>query len=425
MQPRHVISGAVLALLAVATLVLYPVPHYSNLPPLSQCGYESLALASSLAHHRGFADPFGTFATGPSALLAPAFPAFLAFIISHAGNEQAAYTTMAQWATLIVVFQICLMPLLARYLGLGFYTGVGASVLWLVARVPREIVWEQNYTGVLIMVLTFLAYAALRRKLQTVWLVVCAALWGGLILLCPVALLALAAWVVLVHLAGTQTRVQTLVLVLVPVLMLAPWTLRNYHRFHRLVLVRDNLGLELEISNNSCASFSFEINQLNGCFAQHHPNENFGEVSRVAELGEVAYNQQRLHIAVGWIEGHPGEFAALTAKRVAAFWLPSLLESEQAEIRDPEAHSVLRDAIVSLASIAALAGLVVMWRRNRAACLIFVVWLTTFPVIYYIAAYNERYRIPVQWAILLPACYAVRQLLKRLLPGHSERGEAS
>jgi hypothetical protein len=94
--------------------------------------------------------------TGPSALLATAFPAFLAVILSHTGSESAAVFAMEWCATLMIVLQVCLMPLLAHRLGIGFYSGVAASILWLVERVPREIVWEQNYSGVLITILAFL-----------------------------------------------------------------------------------------------------------------------------------------------------------------------------------------------------------------------------------------------------------------------------
>lgn len=416
MQQHSIIAYVVLLLLALATLITYPVQRYAEVIPPSQLGPESLGLADSIAHGRGFSDPFVEMQTGPSAQLAPAFPAFLAFILLHTSSDSAAYFAMEWCATLIVVFQICLMPLLARRLGLGFYSGVAASVLWLVARVPREVVWEQNYSGVLITMLAYLMYDALREQMSLPRLVLCAVLWGVLILLCPVALLALVAWILLVHFARTQTLAQKLVLATLPILILAPWLLRNYQTFHRFVFVRDNLGLELEVSNNPCASFSFEVNRITNCYAQHHPNENLREASNVAALGEVTYNQQRLHVAREWILDHPRDFVGLTAKRFAAFWFPSSLSSEQSVIRNPNVYSPLRDAIVSLASVAMVAGLVLLWRRNRSACSVLIVWLVTFPPVYYMTQYSERARLPVQWAIMLPACYVASELWQRLAP---------
>jgi len=97
-------------------------------------------------------------------------------------------------------------------------------------------------------------------------------------------------------------------------------------------------------------------------------------------------------------------------KRFVAFWMPSLLIKEQSPIKNPQLYWPPRDAIVSLASLASIAGLFLLWKRNRSACIIFLLWLVSFPPVYYLCAYQERHRIPVVWAILIPACYAVREL---------------
>jgi hypothetical protein len=413
MQPRRIIEAFVVVLLAACSLILYPpLRHHTYLG-----GYESLSLARSLAGGNGFANPFAFLATGPSAHLAPLFPALMAFVFSHSSSDQAALNAMELLATLIVVLQVCVLPFLARYLGLGFYTGVGASVLWLVARLPKEAFWEQNSTGLLIAVLAFPMVAALRRRLSMVEVALCAVLWGVLLLLCPAVLPALGAWLVLVVFARKQKLTQKLVLVLVPLLMLVPWTVRNYRAFHHFVFVRDNMGMEMEVSNNPCATFSFQLNVLSGCYSLHHPNENFEEVFHVAKLGEVGYNQERMGVAKEWIKSNPREFATLTAERFTAFWLPSVLRPEQRPIPPGIIYSPFRDVVVTIASLVAVGGLVLLWRINRSACLVLLVWLVTYPPIYYITQYSERVRIPVQWAILLPACYAVSELWKRLAGG--------
>src|SRR5260370_37350616 len=53
-----------------------------------------------------------------------------------------------------------------------------------------------------------------------------------------------------------------------------------------------------------------------------HPNSNADEARQVRELGEVAYNRDRLKRAVRWIASHPREFASLTALRIERFWFP-------------------------------------------------------------------------------------------------------
>jgi hypothetical protein len=423
MQARKIIEFAVIVLLALSTLLLYPVPHQLEMTTLGQSGYESLAIADSIAHGHGFANPFREIVTGPSAHVAPLFPAFLALLIKYSASDAAAAILMTWSATLVVVLQICLLPFLARFLGLGFYTGVAASVAWLVAGLPREVFWEQNYSGVFITLTVFLMVMALRGPLKMQWLILCAVLWGVLLLLCPVALLALAAWFGVVYFRRVQQAKSLVILALIPVLMIAPWMLRNYSVFHRVVFVRDNLGIEMDVSNNSCASFSFVVNELTRCYAYHHPNENLDEIRHVGEVGEVAYNQERMQLAKAWINENPGAFATLTLKRFTAFWVPMFLSSELNVTKNPEFYSPLRDDVISMASLLGIVGAVLMWRKNRDAFLVVMIWLTTFPVIYYFTQYNERARIPVDWAILLLACYAISEVGKMLMTGRAVSGQ--
>lgn len=417
MQPGSLIKVAILLLLAVTTLVLYPVPEQVRVMPLGQMGYESLSIAESLAHGRGFAEPFRQIDTGPSAHLAPVFPAFLAMIIKNTSSDESAMIWMVRFSTLMVLLQVCLMPLLARYMGIGFYTGVGASVLWLVALVPREFFWEQNYSGVLITLMAFLMVMALRKELTTPWLIICAALWGVLLLLCPVALLALVAWFVVLFFWRRQKKKTLVVLAVLPLLMVAPWMIRNYNAFHRVVFVRDNLGIEMSVSNNSCASFSFVLNEMSNCYSQFHPNENLEEIHKVGELGEVAYNQEQMQVAKTWIKENKGAFVGLTVKRFVAFWVPMFLSDELIVIHNRNFYSLLRDVIVSVASLLGVLGAVLLWMKNRSVCVVILIWLVTFPVIYYLTQYNERARIPVEWGILLLGCFAVSEVAQRLMAG--------
>jgi hypothetical protein len=260
----------------------------------------------------------------------------------------------------------------------------------------------------------FFMYKGLTGSLERWQLVVAGLLWGLLILICPVAILALAAWLVLLHRGRLLSHARKLVLLVIPLVVIAPWVVRNYESFHKFVFVRDNLGLELEVSNNPCATFSFELNRISGCYSEHHPNESLDQAMAVRDLGELAYNKQRMALAKAWIRENPRAFLKLTAQRSIAFWLPTALQAEQSAITNVEHtyehYSPLRDVVVSLASLAALVGLVLLWKRNRAAAIVLSTWLLTFPLVYYLTQYGERARIPIMWAILLSAGYAATEL---------------
>lgn len=423
MKQHPLITFIIILCLCVAVLVIYPVHYKPGVRGMEQSGYETLALAESLIHGEGFTNPFLVLPTGPTAHVSPTFPLWLAAILKNTPDESSALFVIEWSATLMVMLQLCLLPWLAHRMGLGIYAGVVAAALWLIARMPRAEFWEQNYSGVLITLVAYFMYKGLTGPLARWEVVVSGVLWGVLILTCPVAILALFLWVVLLVRARTMSYARQAVLLVLPILVVVPWMVRNYEVFHKVVFVRDNLGLELEVSNNPCASFSFELNRLSGCYDQHHPNENISEAMAVRELGEIGYNQRSMAKAKSWIRENPSAFVQLTAKRTIAFWLPSVFQSELSAIPDPRYYSALRDAVVSVASVAALAGLVLLWKRNPAAASVLLIWLLTFPVVYYITQYGERARLPLVWAILLPAGYTATELVRWLLPSSQQEAK--
>jgi hypothetical protein len=44
------------------------------------------------------------------------------------------------------------------------------------------------------------------------------------------------------------------------ILVISPWTIRNYRQFHQLIPIRGNLGVELYVANNDTAAPSFTDN---------------------------------------------------------------------------------------------------------------------------------------------------------------------
>ena len=94
---------------------------------------------------------------------------------------------------------------------------------------------------------------------------------------------------------------------------------------HRVVmghwfLVRDNLGLELGISNYPGAAPTRRGNAVS--FSEYHPNVSEEAAARVREIGGVAYGAEMQRRAVGWIADEPVEFLKLTAARASLFWVP-------------------------------------------------------------------------------------------------------
>ncbi len=383
--------------------VLQPGHH------LAGSGFESLELGSSIALRGRFADPFFPLPTGPSAHLAPGYPLIVALIIKLFGVGAYGDYALLWLTTIVVGVQLALLPFLADYVTLGPLTGAIAASAWLVAKFSL-LPWENDFAGLVIVALAFPMYKALRTAL-TLWeLVYTGILWGVLLLLTPTPLPILFFWLLLIVVNRTQAARSVLVLATLPLVVIAPWLIRNYRVFHHPVFLRDNLGLELAISNNSCTEFSAALNRIEGgCFSQHHPNENLAEAERVARLGEPAYNKMRLHEAESWIVQNRRRFLKLTTERFVAFWFPNV--SGNPFSPPPSSRW---EWITDLFTLLSLPGVLLVWRRDRRFAWVLGVWLTFFPLVYYLIQASLRYRRPILWATLLPGAYALVALLNLL-----------
>jgi hypothetical protein len=395
------------ALIFVVTLFVYYSPYRAH--GLCGVGYESLQLACSLAKNGTFSDPFQTMPTGPSAHLAPLHPAYVALLIKLFGETTFAGFVLGWSAIVVIGLHLAYLPFLARHLTLGFGAGVVASVLFLLSRIPPFIVWETFYVALLAMVLSWLMYNIVSGPGSFGRILITAVLWGALLWMAAMPLLVMLAWLIWVFVATKIPVGHKLALLIIPFLVVSPWLLRNYRTFHHFVFMRDNLGLELAVSNNLCADFRFVANEVGPCFASNHPNEGKAEAQRVRDLGEYEYNQVRMHEALSWIKTNPKAFLSLTERRFISFWFPSPTGNPFAARGTP--YGIL---VWWFATFASIPGLWLMWKRNRNAAGIILLWLFFFPPIYYLVQYDVRYRCPILWATFLPAGYLIIELSKNM-----------
>jgi len=178
-----------------------------------------------------------------------------------------------------------------------------------------------------------------------------------------------------------------------------PWGLRNYRVFHEVFFIRSNLGLELRMGNHEGAAASLEVIVLRGVY--RHPEDNEEEARLVQSLGEMEYMRQAKREAFEWIATHRAAFIRLTALRFVHFWFGPL-------------HRPLTVLGVSALTILALLGVRRCWPSmavpQRAVVL---VPLMMFPLIYYLVGFEFRYRMPLNWIVLLLAGAEVWHWIKR------------
>lgn len=409
--------------LALLTAILFIIgiirlwPHYDAAASFPMHP-EAIHLARSLAFDHRFADPFRLAATGPSAYLSPAFPAFLAVLIHFFGTGPAGDFAFRLAAAAATAGELSLLPLLTETLGLGSATGVLACLIALVPPILTFPEWEVSYAGLLIVIATILWWRFMYGPPRRFHAVLFGFAAGLLLLTSATSFAVLAVWFAygVWRLRWDVLRQGRWAAPVIVLAMLTPWTLRNYLQFHRIIPFRSALGLALEASNNDCALPGVQQSENAGCFALHSPNHNPSEAALAAELGEAEYTSRKLHETILWIAAHPQRFVALTAHRIYTFWFPHEADSLGEEFT--VAHTRRKERLtIYLATVLSVPGLILLLRDHRPAALVLASWLAFFPVIYYIAMFEDRYRYPILWVTFVCTAYGLLCAARRLGTG--------
>ncbi len=382
-----------------------------NLVPLDvlvpHTRWEIEAIAHSILLRGEFADPYAI-ATGLTAHVPPVYPLILSVIYRVFGLTLTAGIVAWVLGAAIYGAMFALLPWLGDRFGLGRQAGIVAGLagaFW--------VHWLSQVEALAGLALALLLAAFLRRwnggRPSPAVSFLFGVAWGAVFHLKPALLPVLIGCLVFElwwHRRRQAWRPVTLVALGV-VLACAPWGVRNYRAFNAVMFVRSNFGLELRVGNHEGAHADIDISHAR--VPLRHPRTDDVEALKVRELGEVAYMRQARAEALQWIREHPGEFLKLTASRVLYFWLGPL--------HDP----FMAFWTTLLTGLAAFSVWRVLPRITLPQRAVTVIPLASFPLIYYVVAYMPRYRIPIEWILLLLAGAAIWALLG----GYAVRSEAN
>ncbi len=353
--------------------------------------FELTTVAGNLAASGEFRDPFGI-ATGPTAHVAPVYTWIFTAAIKVFGEPNRVIVAMIFLNAVLFGCAAALLPVVSRWVYGGIAPGIAGGFLlaaagWLIPQ------WEAALSSVLFLIA---ALAIMRGGAMS------AGWWAGACLLANPA--SLPALIVLVFFRNREGLIPSgmfkgrrfaLPVAVFALLVCAPWVLRNWVTFGTPYFVRDNLGLELWVSNQDNASAE---QVTNWPLWHRHPNQNRDEARLVAAMGEGQYNAMRLRDAREWIRGHPVRFLKLSAERTWYYWFPSPRESWPAY----------------LYWIISALGIWGVWisRKNPrvvALALAAVAYSTTFIVV----SNHLRYRFPSLWIWALFAGYGAIEIASR------------
>lgn len=321
---------------------------------------EAAGIARQICAGHGFASPFHD-STGPTAWLAPIYPATLACIFRVFGVETPAST----WAAVLlnVIFGSLTAAVVLRLGKKSFGPLAGVIAGWAWAISPPVIVmpwyvWETSLSA-LVMSLALLQTLHLDELAPLRDWIFCGCIWGFAALLNPTLLAPLPVLAILAaHRSNHLIRVAMMLVVCA--LCVTPWTLRNFAAFGHVVPVRSNFWPEAYFGN-----VTFDL----------HPT---GPSMAYQQEGEIGFARE-LHLRViEQVQSHPGEFVRRTGQRFLTFWTGP-------------AHFGLYAPLLSLAAIAG----VVLARRTRHEWIAFASVLALYPMIYYVTYTFARYRFPI------------------------------
>ena len=379
---------ALVARLLILWFVVTRFPHnwlYSR-------GIELGTLAQSLVAGRGLSSPFGG-STGPTALLAPGYPAVIALLFRIFGSFtfRAAIAVMAMQLLFSLMTVLLIMHIALRCFGnraanlAGTFWAVSLPLIWM-----PTIFWETCLSTLLMVGMISLALRCEQRPSEFLWALMgaycgLAGLVNPALLLALLAVMGWSAWQ-----TRKRFRYSPLLGLLVLLLVYTPWPIRNARVFHAFVPLRSTVGFELWMGNRAGASGFLEESLF--------PIFNSGEYDQYVSKGEVAYMQDKSTLAKAYIRTHPAEFLRLSAVRFVRFWIGTGNKDGSVIFM---LHAVLTTSF----------GLMGIWRlfeRGRISlAVLFLLPLMLFPLPYYITHAEFRYRLIIDPLLTILGAYAI------------------
>jgi hypothetical protein len=175
------------------------------------------------------------------------------------------------------------------------------------------------------------------------------------------------------------------------VLVCMPWTIRKAVQFHRLNPVRSDLPFELWMGNNPIYDeHSRAINRIT----------RYEQVHLYAQLGEIAFLDQKGKAAAEFIRSHPALCLRRAGQRGIAFWLGTSAPWQDFWRADSllVRFVFLWNLLIVLGTVGGLASLMLFRREFFWPLAAFPL---VFPLVYYFTQVSLRLRHPCDPALAL------------------------
>jgi hypothetical protein len=180
---------------------------------------------------------------------------------------------------------------------------------------------------------------------------------------------------------------QVFVMATFTIVVILPWTIRNYVAFHEIMPIRSNGLTEVYFAN---------------CGFGTHP---LGPSMEYQNLGEAAFTAQASRRAVEYIRSHPTTFVDDSVRRAMWFWI----------------YPINFWPISVLIALGALSGLIIVFGKSRNAAVPLITVLAVYPLIFYASQVVSRYRHPIDPVLYALSGVALSRVVSRVAVHHSRR----
>jgi 4-amino-4-deoxy-L-arabinose transferase-like glycosyltransferase len=341
----------------------------------------------------------------------PLLPYILAGLYSVVG-----YSFTASRLLMIVIGST--LPLLVFVLAdriFGRRVGILAGVI--TALWPEFLLYSNTlYTEGLLVPLVVLQFVFLFRFADEgrVGDMCAAGIVAGLGALCRPSVLAIlpvvVIWLLIVNRRRLGSSIRAVALYLIfAILVMTPWTLRNYRVHGRFVPIVSRSGATLWYGNNKWATG--DIGKDFEMLKEKLPDAGTDD--------EVEANLYYRDEALRYIKAHPGRFVALGVKKTVNFWLPVGLKfpglADRLTVRTRIVQGLFTYVPVFLLCIVGLLLLLKNLRLFRDPRLLFLILvLVEYTLVHAVYTGMTRYRQPLEPITIVIASWARLVILDRL-----------
>lgn len=351
-------------------------------------GWEEGRIARSIASGEGFSSPlFGN--TGPTAWTTPAYPYLLAGIFRVFGI----YTTASAWTILVLNSLFSALTCLPVYFiarrCFGGSSATWAASLWAVF--PYAIYFSTCYVwdyclGALALALVVWCTLAMEHETRLLSWLGYGLLWGVAALTNAVILSTLPfllGWLVWRRVRSRSPwLLNSAAAVLLLVVVVSPWFLRNYNTFGRFLPFRSTFWMVFWEGNTGDTSNLYPD--------WSNPAHNTAEMEAYRRLGELGYVQQKKQASMEFLKRYPGLFLALTARRFIFTWTGFWSLRKDYLAGEPFAFPNI--VMTSALTLLLLMGAKRAWHDKRERALPLLLVLASYPLVYYITHPGTEYR---------------------------------